>query len=620
MKKMLFFGLGLISLVVLNVFGVPYLFDGVQTNGKDTLATLTGLRSSTSTSDDQDTKSPELPTYDVATKFWLHEVKDGQLGAEIGDPNAFNSPEWDFGNVKQVTEFNSDADSVAFVVQITALELLDTTKLLGLAKKAYDASAKLEVYKDSTESHYLNDTTTLGNLAGEAQRLWSKVNTTFFGSSTNVAYSADSAAGVALANTNNKDKPVNSDSIVDAYKFARTAWKQIQGLGFKVANAPTLTVQNIVATAPNPIELYPRGGYVNPKNSPTSYHFLQAKSKNELITYYGGNGDNITIGDSIKNWGVVTKVNQPNTNVFAEAENYVVAPSYLEDNFPAFYAIYFVSAKDVANINLRVGVKWKGKSSWYGDAESKKKVNISPDTRQDSTTFTFEISKSDKLAEISTLDDLHLVVLSNALNEPKQEYNQDLGEDLLSGFSKDVFNYTARPIELEKKPYLYIKPSRTGVEINVKYNGAEKPFTKNGVSSNDTTISKIATSWAYFELPNLSGDVEIKVTSANGLSSKTYKLSYKQLLSKAPDDYKIAVSSDTVTVSAHLLEYLYVKYGSDTVKLYRETDGTIFDGTIRSQEADNAFIASVPDPNNSDVSILSKYWSKFEYNATVRDK
>jgi hypothetical protein len=49
MKKMLFFGLGLISLVVLNVFGVPYLFDGVQTNeGGETLATSTELRSSTS--------------------------------------------------------------------------------------------------------------------------------------------------------------------------------------------------------------------------------------------------------------------------------------------------------------------------------------------------------------------------------------------------------------------------------------------------------------------------------------------------------------------------------------------------------------------------------------------
>jgi hypothetical protein len=66
------------------------------------------------------------------------------------------------------------------------------------------------------------------------------------------------------------------------------------------------------------------------------------------------------------------------------------------------------------------------------------------------------------------------------------------------------------------------------VTVEVKYYGA-------GIFNKGDEYKKVISStWDWVYLPTIGGDVEIKITAQNGVSVKTYKLSYKQLLNETP--------------------------------------------------------------------------------------
>jgi hypothetical protein len=271
---------------------------------------------------------------------------------------------------------------------------------------------------------------------------------------------------------------------------------------------------------------------------------------------------------------------------------------------PQPYAIYIIPVTDIAQLDLKVEVEWN--ETTYNDGNFQ-----APKDKK--TTLTFEISKSDQLAAINSLAELHLIN-ARVDSVPSGQYSTDFGDDLISGFSPDKTNYTARDWEHENTPTLFFKPLRHGTIIEVKYNGS-------GNFENVGYNKVVSSTWDWVHLPAIGGDVEIKVTAQNGISVKTYKLSYKQLLNQSPevalpDSFSIGFQD---VIKAHLLEYLYVKDGNDTVKLYTKK-GRLFDGTIRADNNDNTFIAGVPNPNSLDIQILNKFLSRYEYDAVTRDK
>jgi hypothetical protein len=271
------------------------------------------------------------------------------------------------------------------------------------------------------------------------------------------------------------------------------------------------------------------------------------------------------------------------------------------------YAIYIIPVTDIAQLDLKVEVEWN--ETYYND---KNRFKAPKDTK---TTLTFEISKSDQLAAINSLAELHLIN-ARVDSVPSGQYSTDFGDDLISGFSPGNTNYTARDWEHVNTPTLFFKPLRHGTTIEVKYNGS-------GNFENKNYSKVVSSTWDWVYLPTIGGDVEIIVTAQDGVSVKTYKVSYKQLLNETPQIELGNAWNRTVyqdLFKTHLLEYLYIKDGNDTVKLYSKRTGRLFDGTIRADSIENIFIAGVPDPNSLDIELISKFLSKYEYNAVTRDK